>query len=126
MLNTIRYRLSAQNLTLEQAGMAEDTFKERNSDIAEKKVRRSILLDKIAVQERFEITDEELDQGLHKAAEESKQPYAKVRGFYEKNNLMEPYRHQLMEEKVLEFLRAQAEITEVDTTTTDSAEVMAK
>jgi trigger factor len=122
MLDTIRYRLSARNLTLEQAGMDENTFRERNRDIAEKKVRKSILFDKLAAQEKFEITDEELDQGLHKAAEEAKQPYEKVRGFYQKSNLMEPYRQQLMEEKVMKFLQEQAEITEVDPRATDSAE----
>ncbi len=120
MLDTIRYRLSAQNLTLEQAGMDEDTFKERNRDAAEKKVRRSVLLERIASQKEFEISDEELDQGLHKAAEEAKQPYEKVRDFYQKRNLMEPYRRQLMEEKVIKFLQDQADITEVDTKATDS------
>ena len=119
MLDTIRYRLSAQNLTLEQAGMDEDTFKERNRDAAEKKVRRSVLLERIASQKKFEISDEELDQGLHKAAEEAKQPYEKVRDFYQKSNLMEPYRRQLMEEKVIKFLHDQAEIIEVDTKATD-------
>ncbi len=126
MLDTIRYRLSAQNLTLEQAGMDEETFKERNLDVAEKKVRRSVLLERIAAQEKFEISDEELKQGLHMAAEEAKQPYEKVRDFYQRNNLMEPYRHQLMEEKVVKFLHDQADITEVDTRPTDSGEGTAK
>ena len=119
MLDTILYRLSAQNLTLEQAGMDENTFRERNRDIAEREVRKSILLEQIAAQKGFEVSDEELDQGLHKAAEEAKQPYDKVRDFYQKNNLMEPYRRQLLEEKVITFLLDQAEITEVDAPATD-------
>ncbi len=119
MLDTILYRLSAQNLTLEQAGMDENTFRERNRDNAEREVRKSILLERIAVQKDFEVSDEELDQGLHKAAEEAKQPYDKVRDFYQKNNLMEPYRRQLLEEKVINFLLDQAEITEVDAPATD-------
>jgi len=122
MLDTIRYRLSSQNLTLEQAGMDEDAFRERNREAAEKKVRQSILLDKIAVQERFEISEEELDRGLHEVAEEGKQPYEKVRNFYQKHELIEPYRQQLLEEKVMKFLRDQAEITEVDAKATESVE----
>jgi hypothetical protein len=43
-----------------------------------------------------------------------------VRDFYQKNNLMEPYRRQLLEEKVINFLLDQAEITEVDAPATDS------
>jgi trigger factor len=102
--------------------MDEETFRERNRDIAEKKVRKSILLDKIAAQEEFEITDADLDMGLHRAAEEAKQPYEKVKSFYQRNNLIEQYRHQLMEEKVMRFLQDKAEVTEVDTLPANSDE----
>ena len=122
MLDTIRFRLSAQKLTLEQAGMDEETFRERNRDIAERKVRKSILLEKIAAQEEFEITDAELDMGLQRAAAEAKQPYEKVKDFYQRNNLIGQYRHQLMEEKVMRFLLDQAEVTEVETATANSDE----
>ena len=112
MLDTIRFRLSSQNLTLEQAGMDEDTFKERNRQMAEKRVRTSILLERISHQEGFEIGDEELDQGLRSTAEKMNQPYDKVRDFYLRNNMMDSYRHQLLEDKVINFLQDQADITE--------------
>jgi trigger factor len=112
MLDTIRYRLSSQNLTLEQAGMDEDTFKERNRQMAEKRVRTSILLERISHQEGFEVSDEELDQGLHSTAEKMNQPYDKVRDFYVRSNMMDSYRHQLLEDKVINFLQDQADITE--------------
>jgi trigger factor len=122
MLDTIRFRLSAQKLTLEQVGMDEETFRERNRDIAEKRVRKSILLDKIAAQEEFEITDADLDMGLYRAAEEAKEPYEKVKSFYQRNNLIEQYRHQLREEKVMRFLQDKAEVTEADTSPANSDE----
>jgi len=112
MLDTIRFRLSSQNLTLEQAGMDEDTFKERNRQMAEKRVRTSILLERISHQEGFEVSDEELDQGLHSTAEKMNQPYDKVRDFYLRSNMMDSYRHQLLEDKVINFLQDQADITE--------------
>ena len=114
MLDTIRYRLSSQNLTLEQAGMDEGTFRERNRELAEKRVRTSILLEKISHQESLEINDEELDQSLHLTAEKMNQPYDKVRDFYFGSNMMDSYRHQLLEDKVINYLRDQADITEVN------------
>ncbi len=114
MLDTIRYRLSAQNLTLEQAGMDEETFTERNRDVAERRVRTTIFLEKIAHQESLEIGDEEVDQGLHTSAKDMNQSYEQVRDFYKNSNLMEPYKRQLLEEKVINFLRDQADITEVE------------
>jgi trigger factor len=114
MLDTIRYRLSAQNLTLAQAGMDEETFKERNREAAERRVRATILLERIAQQESLEVSDEEVDQGLHRSAKDMNQSYEQVRDFYKNNNLMEPYKRQLMEEKVINFLRDHADLTEVE------------
>jgi len=114
MLDTIRYRLSAQNLTLEQAGMDEKTFKERNREAAERRVRATILLERIAQQESLEVSDDEVDQGLHRSAKDMNQSYEQVRDFYKNNNLMEPYKRQLMEEKVINFLRDHADVTEVE------------
>ena len=122
MLDTILYRLEAQNLTLEQVGMDENTFKERNRDAAEKRVRITILLEKIALQEGFEINDEELDQGLRKSAEDMNQPFEQVKDYYEKSNVMEMFRSSLLEEKVINFLREQANITEVEAVVADTEE----
>ncbi|UCF02188.1 MAG: hypothetical protein JSV14_00510, partial [Deltaproteobacteria bacterium] len=114
MLDTILYRLSAQNLTLEQAGMDEETFKERNRESAERRVRATILLEKIAHQESLEASDEEVDQGLHKSAKDMNQSYEQVRDFYKNSNLLEPYKRQLMEEKVVNFLQDHADMTDVE------------
>jgi len=114
MLDTIQYRLTAQNLTLEQAGIDEETFKERNREMAETRVRASVILENIAHQEHLTIKEEELDQALNETAERMDQPIAKVKDFYQRSNLLEPFRKQLLEEKVVNFLRDQAIITEVD------------
>jgi trigger factor len=122
MLDTIQYRLSSQNLTLEQAGMDEETFKERNREMAERRVRTSLLLERISHQEKLEISDEELEQGLHNTAEKMNQPYDKVRDFYQRSNMMDSYRHQLLEEKVIDFLQDQADIVEVEQVATPGPE----
>jgi trigger factor len=122
MLDTILYRLEAQNITLEQVGMDENTFKENNRDAAEKRVRITILLEKIALQEGFEISDEELDQGLRRSAEDMNQTYEQVKDFYQKSNVMETFRRNLLEEKAINFLREQADITEVEAVATDPEE----
>ena len=122
MLDTIRFRLSSQNLTLEQAGMDEHTFKERNRQMAEKRVRTTILLERISHQEELKISDEELEQGLRSTAEKMNQPFEKVRDFYLKNNMMDSFRHQLLEEKVINFLQDLADITEGEPVATTAPE----
>ena len=122
MLDTILYRLKAQNFTLEQMGMDENTLKERNREAAERRVRTTILLERIALQEGFEISDEDLDQGLRRSAEDMNQSYEQVREIYQKSNLMEMFRRNLMEEKTINFLRDKADITEREAVATDSKE----
>ncbi|MCG6982848.1 MAG: trigger factor [Deltaproteobacteria bacterium] len=122
MLDTIQYRLSSQNLTLEQAGMDEETFKERNREMAERRVRTSLLLERISHQEQIGISDEELEQGLRETAEKMNQPYDKVRDFYQRSNMMDSYRHQLLEEKVIHFLQDQADVVEVEQAATSGSE----
>jgi trigger factor len=113
MLEAIRQRLTAQNVSLEQAGIQEGTFKQKNRDRAERSVRATLLLERLASQENLAVTDDELEEGLRQSAEELNRSLDKVKDFYRKNNLMEPLRRQLLEEKVVRLLLDQADITEV-------------
>jgi len=101
MLDTFRFRLAQQNVTMEQAGITDEEFKKRNRDVAERKVRTTIILEKIAVQEGIELTDEEVEQSLQQKAAASKQSFEKVKDFYETNRLMEALRYQLLQDKVV-------------------------
>lgn len=122
MLETLRYRLAAQNVSLEQAGIQEGTFKQQNRDRAEKSVRATLLLERLAAQENLVVTDDELEEGLRQSAEEMNRPLDKVKDLYRKNNLMEPLRRQLLEEKVVKVLLEQADIIEVSPDLPGSAE----
>jgi trigger factor len=113
MLETIRYRLAAQHVTLEQAGIREETFAQQNRDRAEKSARANLILERLAVDQGLTVTDEELDEGLRRSAEDLNRPLEQVKDFYAKNNLIEPFRSQLLEEKVLRLLLDQALVTEV-------------
>ncbi len=112
-LETVRYRLAAQNVTLEQAGVREDSFRQQNRDRAERSARANLLLERLTAEQRLVVSDEELEEGLRQSAEELNRPLDKVKDFYTKNNLIEPLRRQLLEDKAVRFLLDQALITEV-------------
>ena len=50
------------------------------------------------------------------------QPFEQVKDFYQKSNVMEMFRRNLLEEKVINFLREQADITEVEAVATEPEE----
>jgi FKBP-type peptidyl-prolyl cis-trans isomerase (trigger factor) len=70
-------------------------------------------LERLAAQENLAVADDEVEEGLRQSAEELNRPLDTVKDFYRKNNLMEPLRRQLLEEKVVRLLLDQADITEV-------------
>ena len=63
-----------------------------------------------------------MDQGLRKSAEDMNQSYEQVREVYQKSNLMEMFRRNLMEEKTIKFLKDEADITELEAVATDPKE----
>jgi trigger factor len=78
---------------------------------AEQTVRRSIFLDTIARQESIEVTEEELESELQKLAEGVNKSASALRAQFEKDNRIEGFKQQLRENKALEFIFHNANIS---------------
>ena len=78
---------------------------------AEDKVRVYFLLDDIAKQEKIEIADSEIDKWYESMASHYSKEKDEVKKNYESNNLVEGLKEQLREEKILNFLVEEAEIS---------------
>jgi trigger factor len=76
-LNEFNYRLKVQGLGLEQYLELTNTniedFKEQVRPVAEKRVKADLVLDAIAKAEKFEVTDEDIDNELERLAVEYNQ-----------------------------------------------------
>jgi trigger factor len=106
--------MQTQGLNLE--GMDMEKMLERLKPKAERRVRVRLIFDKIAAQENVALEDGELEAGLAQIAEESRHPLAQVKQYYEENNLMEGFRRQLLDEKVMKLILDAAELTPGDET----------
>jgi trigger factor len=78
---------------------------------AEQSVRRSLVLDAIARQEGIEISDEELDKELQKITEGSNKSAAALKAQLEKEERLQNYRRHLCEDKALDFIYRNANIS---------------
>ncbi len=85
--------------------------RERYAQVADRRIRLSLILDSIAKKEKIEVSDEELDEAVKKMAAESGQRFEALRGQLLKNNLMEDVRSNVLEEKVFKFIIDNAEVT---------------
>ncbi len=105
-------QLAEQGLTLAQAGLSEDQMAENIRPQASFNVRAYLLLDAIGKKENVDISDEDLEKELERMAEESGQNLARMRAQMESNQQLIVLRAQMREERILDHLMQQSNVTE--------------
>jgi trigger factor len=78
---------------------------------AEQSVRRSLVLDAIARQEGIEVSDQEIDAELQKIVAGTNKSAAALRAQLEKEERIQSYREHLREDKALDFIYRNANIS---------------
>ncbi|MBT0662799.1 trigger factor [Geobacter pelophilus] len=113
MLENSKKRLASQGMTLEMMGMDEASYKSEFRDVAEHKVKSSLLVSVLARQEELKVEESDIEKQLKKIAEENGHDFDKLREFYKNNQQAGETLHDyLLDEKVFSLLISNAEITE--------------
>lgn len=105
-------RLAQQGMKLEEAGLDHEKLSKTFLATAEKEVRGSLILNKIAEMEKLSVSEAELEGKLEQIAAQVNQRPEAVKNYYLKKNLLEDLRAQMLEEKTLDFLLSKAKIRE--------------
>jgi len=78
---------------------------------AEKRVRLGFVLEKIAENEKIEVTEKDLNERLDEIAKQVQQPREKVRSYYEAKNRLGSLAHDILNKKTLQHLREKADVS---------------
>jgi len=106
---------TANNTTLEAAGLSKDTLKTQYRDVAEKQARRHLILDKIISQEKLELTDEELEKSFEEMALGMNAPVDSIKNYFNMDpKQLDFYKHTQLEKKAVDIIIEQGSITEVE------------
>ncbi len=105
-----KLRLAQQGLKLEEAKLDSEKLRESFRPTAEKEIRGSLILEKIAETEKLSVSEAELEKRYEEMAQQLQQRAETVKNYYMKEGLVEDLRAQLLEEKTLAFLLDQAKI----------------
>ncbi len=108
MVKQAEENLKRNNLTLEAAGIKLEDFIENNKPVAEKRVRGDFLLKKVAEIEEIKLADEDIERGYQRIASEYKMTVAEVKGYFKRREEVLPFINELLNEKILLFLRENA------------------
>lgn len=110
MLENTKRHLQQQRLTLEQAGLSPEEFRNRNRELALRRVKAFFLFDAIAHAEAIQITAEEMKGRIEEIAKNMGQPPEAVAAYYQRQQMLPMIQNQIMEEKILDFLIAEAKV----------------
>lgn len=105
-------QLARQGLKLNTAGLDTPKIRESLAPNAEKEVRGSLILEKVAAKEKISVSDEEMEKKLQDLATQLNQRVEAVKSYYQKKDRLEDLRALLLEEKTLDFLLGKAKIIE--------------
>ena len=111
MMARLEQDMTRRGMTWPQNDADRHRIRENMKPVAQKRVRRQLILEKIAALESLEVQKEELEAELAKIAQGVNQSAGFVREVYQKNNMLPQLSAQILEEKTLTFLKDQAQIT---------------
>ncbi|MBW1636071.1 MAG: trigger factor [Deltaproteobacteria bacterium] len=105
MIKQTEQQLEQGGMSLEAAGLSREKLAEQNEEMAVKRVRGDFILKKIAEIEEIKVADEDLERGFKRIGDQYNMEIAKVKEYFQNRDDLLPFMNELLNEKILAFLR---------------------
>jgi len=112
MIKQTEEQLERSGMNLEAAGLSREMLAENNEPVATQRVRGDFLLKKIAEVEEIKVSDEDMDRGFKRIGDQYNMSVAQVKEYFGSRDDLLPFMNELLNEKVLQFLRDEAKLVE--------------
>lgn len=112
MIKQTEKQFEQSGMTLDAAGLSREKLAEQNAVMAEKRVRGDFLLKKISEVEEIKVEEEDMERGLKRIGDMYDMSVAKVKEYFKNRDDLLPLMNELLNEKILAFLRAEAVFVE--------------
>lgn len=122
MIKQTEQQFEKGGMSLEAAGLSREKLAEQNQEMANKRVRGDFILKKIAEAEEIKLADEDMERGFKRIGDMYNMPVAKVKEYFQNRDDLLPFMNELLNEKILAFLREHAVMVnapQAGTTTVD-------
>lgn len=104
-------------MSIDQLGKSREELRDQYRELADKQVRRHLLLASIVQQEAMELSDEEMTEGFTDMANMVNQPLEAINAFYEANpDKIEILKLTLLEKKAVRLIMEGSDVDEVEPT----------
>jgi len=108
MIKNTEKQLEQQGMNLESAGINRDDLAKQSEETAEKRVRGDFILKKIADTEDIKVKDEDMDRAFQRIGDQYNMTVSKVKEFFQSRDDLLPFMNEILNEKILTFLRENA------------------
>ncbi len=106
---------TANNTTLEEAGLSEEKLRTEYRDVAEKQASRHLILDKIITQEKLELTDEELEKSFEEMAQGMNASVDAIKNYFKMDEQqLSFYKQTQLEKKAIDLIIEKGAVTEIE------------
>ncbi len=112
MVKNTEKSLEQQGMDLEAAGINRDELAEQSKETAEKRVRGDFILKKIAETEEIKVNDEDMERAFKRIGDQYNMTVAKVKEYFGNRDDLLPFMNEILNEKILTFLRENAKFVE--------------
>jgi len=112
MIKQTEEQLERSGMNLEAAGLSKEMLAQNNEPVAIQRVRGDFILKKIAEKEEIKLNDEDMDRGFKRIGDQYNMSVAQVKEFFGSRDDLLPFMNELLNEKVLQFLRDEAKLVE--------------
>ena len=113
MVLDAQQRMINNGMNPEKAAEISPNLRDRFETEARKMVRTSLLIHKIAEKESITVDEKDVEERLQELARQLAQDYESMKASYETNNLKEHLKHEILEQKTLDFLEEKSDIKNV-------------
>lgn len=112
MIKQTEQQFEQGGLSLEAAGLSREKLAQQNEPLAKKRVKGDFILKKIAEVEEIKLADEDMERGFKRIGDMYNMPVAKVKEFFQNRDDLLPFMNELLNEKILAFLRQETVLVE--------------
>jgi trigger factor len=112
MIKQTEQQFEQSGMSLEAAGLSKEKLAEQNAEMAGQRVRGDFILKKIAEVEEIKVEEEDMERGLKRIGDMYNMSVAKVKEYFQNRDDLLPLMNELLNEKILAFLREKAVFVE--------------
>ncbi len=112
MIKQTEQQLEQSGMSLEAAGLSREKLAEENAEVAKKRVQGDFILKKIAEVEEIKVADEDLERGFKRIGDTYNMSITQVKEFFKSRDDLLPFMNELLNEKILDFLRNESVMIE--------------